>query len=164
MSANAPLWRVRRSPRVAGRAHAVNGASPHSRVRIRRWLVRPAAPASASPRRPRARAAGRTDEFNRARYPQPRTICRRAIVLWFRHPRYTDTGQVLTCLKSCPKTATYRSLRFLHLAALMPSAGTILIRSLACIACAESTRISTRMRPRLRAYLGALQTAERKTP
>jgi hypothetical protein len=72
MSANAPLWRVRRSPRVAGRADAVNGASPHSRERIRRWLVRPAAPASASPRRRRARAAGRTDEFNRARYPQPR--------------------------------------------------------------------------------------------
>jgi hypothetical protein len=34
------------------------------------------------------------------------------------------TWQVLACPKSCPKTATYRSLRSLQLAALTPPAGT----------------------------------------
>jgi hypothetical protein len=51
-------------------------------------------------------------------------ISHRAIVLW--SPRYVDTGKQ-TLTESCPGTATYRSLRFLHLAAMVPSAGTIII-------------------------------------
>src|SRR6266849_6956128 len=37
-------------------------------------------------------------------------------------PPFSHTRQGLACPKSCPKTATYRSLRSLQLAALTPSA------------------------------------------
>src|SRR6266436_7451757 len=46
------------------------------------------------------------------------------VVLDLPHRHLAIQRQALACPKSCPKTATYRSLRSLQLAALTPSAGT----------------------------------------
>jgi hypothetical protein len=50
-------------------------------------------------------------------------ISRRPIMFYLRHHHLVLNRQALACPKSCPKTATYRSLRSLQLAALTPSAG-----------------------------------------
>ena len=54
-----------------------------------------------------------------------RLISRPAIVLYVWHPQVMCKGQTVSCPGAAHKTETYRSLRFLELAALVPSAGTI---------------------------------------
>jgi hypothetical protein len=62
--------------------------------------------------------------LNRPGHSQPRINSLTHLVLYLPHHHLSTKWQVMTCPKSCPKTATYRCRRSLQLAALTPSAGT----------------------------------------